>query len=105
LPAFDINDGSKYFKSANHSKILLESLACNTPPTDTAGATDKAMIEMIPRCMVDGEKQDVEGIRAKHLDPSRVIRFEFTSKRKKMSTVVNNVDDNEFGYDKRVHGF
>lgn len=102
LPEFDVNaDG--FFKSANHSKVLLESLACNTPMLDTAGATDKAMIEMIPRCLVEGKKQDVEEIRSRHLDSSRVIRFEFTSKRKKMSTVVNNVDDNEFGYDKRIH--
>lgn len=32
-----------------------------------------------------------------------LIRFQFTSKRKKMSTVITNVKDNEYNYDKRLH--
>ena len=100
LPGFKISD---YFPNSNHSKIMLESLSVNTPPHETAGATDKAMIEMVERCEVDGKIQTVVDIRDRHLDPKDTKRREFTSKRKKMSTIANNVDDNEFGYDKRVH--
>jgi Ca2+ transporting ATPase len=43
-----------------------------------------------------------EDLREKHnKDP--LIRFQFTSKRKKMSTILVNIDDNEHGYDKRLH--
>jgi Ca2+-transporting ATPase len=31
------------------------------------------------------------------------VRFQFTSRRKKMSTILTEIDDNEFGYDKRLH--
>jgi Ca2+ transporting ATPase len=43
-----------------------------------------------------------EDLREKHnKDP--LTRFQFTSKRKKMSTVLVSIDDNEHGYDKRLH--
>lgn len=45
---------------------------------------------------------DVEAKRAMHL-PENFIRFHFTSKRKKMGTILSKVKDNAYGYDKRVH--
>mmetsp|Transcript_41844 Transcript_41844/g.48352 ORF Transcript_41844/g.48352 Transcript_41844/m.48352 type:complete len:91 (+) Transcript_41844:1495-1767(+) len=32
-----------------------------------------------------------------------LVRFQFTSKRKKMSTVLTNIRDNIYAYDKRLH--
>ena len=62
-----------------------------------SNATDKAMIKVVPRT-----GNDYKAMREKHL-PDGYVRFPFTSKRKKMSTVLENIDDNEFGYDKRLH--
>lgn len=45
---------------------------------------------------------DCETLRAKHLKEN-FTRFQFTSKRKRMSTVLTNIDDNEYEYDKRLH--
>ena len=55
------------------------------------------MIKVVPRTGVD-----YETLRNTHL-PVGFVRFAFTSKRKKMSTVLQNIDDNEYGYDKRLH--
>ncbi len=64
LPSFNITD---YMQSATHYNLMLESLATNTKgEIDNAGATDKAMIEMIPRCMIDGKAADYIAIRKKH---------------------------------------
>lgn len=43
-----------------------------------------------------------EKVREKHL-PKDFVRFHFTSKRKKMGTILSKIKDNEYGYDKRVH--
>jgi len=55
------------------------------------------MIELIPRVNLDYKE-----LREKYLGTT-FVRFQFTSKRKKMSTVLSNIDDNEYSYDKRVH--
>ena len=51
--------------------------------------------------MLDKFGYDVEEERKKYL-PGDFTRFQFTSKRKKMSTVLENIEDNEHGYDKRL---
>lgn len=45
---------------------------------------------------------DIEKEREKYL-PKDFIRFQFTSKRKKMATVLEHIKDNEHDYDKRCH--
>lgn len=45
---------------------------------------------------------DFEQVRKTHL-PHDFTRFHFTSKRKKMSTILENITDNQSGYSKRVH--
>ena len=45
---------------------------------------------------------DLEGKRKQHL-PFDMVRFHFTSKRKRMSTLIQNCNQTEHGYDKRIH--
>ncbi len=45
---------------------------------------------------------DIEKKRSDHLSDD-FTRFHFTSKRKRMSTIMENVTDSETGYDKRIH--
>jgi magnesium-transporting ATPase (P-type) len=45
---------------------------------------------------------DFEQERKNHL-PEGFTRFDFTSSRKKITTILENINDNEHGYDKRCH--
>jgi magnesium-transporting ATPase (P-type) len=45
---------------------------------------------------------DIALKRKEHM-PDDYIRFHFTSKRKRMSTILEHVGQTEYGYDKRVH--
>lgn len=83
---------------AKASKLFLEACACNTSGTSkAASATEKAILQML-----DKFGCDYEALREKHCkDP--LVRFQFTSKRKKMSTILTHIDDNTFRYDKRLH--
>lgn len=45
---------------------------------------------------------DLNAHRDKYL-PEDFVRFHFTSKRKRMSTILQNVGKTEFGYDRRAH--
>jgi magnesium-transporting ATPase (P-type) len=45
---------------------------------------------------------NIEQKRKKHL-PEGFLRFHFTSKRKRMSTIMENCGHTEYGYDKRIH--
>lgn len=82
-------------KAAN---LFFEGLACNTSGTsDAANATEKAMLQML-----DKFECDYKELRRIHCqDP--LVRFQFTSKRKKMSTILTNIKNNEYGYSKRLH--
>jgi Ca2+-transporting ATPase len=55
------------------------------------------MLTMIKKFGVDFEKT-----RQAHL-PEDYVRFHFTSKRKRMSTIIENAGQTEHGYDKRIH--
>ena len=52
--------------------------------------------------MMNKFKVDIEAKRREHL-PLDYIRFHFTSKRKRMSTILENVGHTEHGYDRRIH--
>ena len=59
------------------------------------------MLEMLVKFDVD-----YEDLRKKHLPRGRsdFNRFHFSSKRKRMSTIIENINgDTEYGYDKRIH--
>jgi Ca2+-transporting ATPase len=45
---------------------------------------------------------NVEEMRTKHLGED-FVRFMFNSKRKRMSTIANNISNSKTGYDKRIH--
>lgn len=55
------------------------------------------MLEMMVKFGVDFEQ-----VRANHL-PEDFVRFQFTSKRKRMSTILANVGQTENGHDRRAH--
>lgn len=71
------------FNNDIHPMHIEHGVACNS--ASKPGATDKSMNELIERCGTD-EK----ALQAKHLDEP-LIRFPFSSKRKRMSTVLVNV--------------
>ena len=77
--------------------MVLEGISCNTiGRLDEASATEKAMMQMVQKF-----GQNYEELRKRYLkDP--FVRFQFTSKRKKMSTIMQDVEDAEFGYPKRL---
>jgi Ca2+-transporting ATPase len=52
--------------------------------------------------MVEKFGINYEEVRRTHLKPD-FMRFHFTSKRKRMSTIIENCGDTEYSYDKRVH--
>lgn len=81
-----------YFQQ-EHYTCLSQSFACNLE--DTRGATDQAIYEFAERLEVDLEKM------AKMHVPEEKTRFNFSSKRKRMSTIIENVGLG--GYDKRIH--
>ena len=89
---------SDYFKNQKISQLLSEAISCNTIGTiEESSATEMAMLKMINKFGVD-----FEGMRKKHLTGD-VCRFQFTSKRKKMSTVLRNVEGCEIPTDQRLH--
>ena len=76
-------------------KMQIEhSIALNT--ASQMGATDKAMDEFITRLGCDKK-----GLMGKYLPGSNMIRFPFSSNRKRMSTIIENVD-NGSSYGKRI---
>lgn len=74
-------------------------MACNTIGTvENAQATDQAMLKFLKRCNID-----YEDLRKKHLDKN-VLRFQFDSARKRMSTILDvEGETTEHGYAKRIH--
>ena len=101
---FKFDENAKEYVTSNHikdsktAKIFLEGCACNTHGTSKeANATEMAILKMLDKFNCNYIEK-----RAKHLkDP--FIRFQFTSRRKKMSTICQSIDDNEYKYDKRLH--
>jgi magnesium-transporting ATPase (P-type) len=71
------------FSNDIHPMHIEHNIACNT--ASKPGATDKSMSELIERCGTDAE-----ALQAKHLT-EHLIRFPFSSKRKRMSTVLENL--------------
>ncbi len=92
---YNYND---HFNNNKAPELLTQAICCNTSGrVGDATATEMAMLELMGRLQID-----YEDIRKKYL-PENMIRFQFTSKRKRMSTILQDVTDTETGYDKRVH--
>jgi magnesium-transporting ATPase (P-type) len=72
---------------------IEQGIACNT--ASKPGATDKSMSELLERVGCD-----TEALQAKHL-PDNLQRFPFSSKRKRMSTILENVKSSN-SYAKRL---
>jgi Ca2+ transporting ATPase len=92
---YSMNDVITNQKTAT---LFYEACACNTSGTSlVSGATEKAILQMLDKFGCNYQE-----MRAKHCkDP--LVRFQFTSKRKKMSTVLTEIKDNQYAYDKRLH--
>lgn len=87
-----------YFNNDKHVNYITEAICLNTSGSlREASATEAAMMNMINKFSVD-----IEGKRKQHL-PENFTRFHFTSKRKRMSTLMENCTKTEHGYDKRIH--
>lgn len=82
-------------KTTIHARLIEANVACNS--ASKAGATDLSMVELLERCGTDSA-----ALQAKHLHPQNMIRFPFSSKRKRMSTILDNVADAKPGYNKRL---
>lgn len=79
------------------AQIFLQATSCNTLGTEKdTNATDKSILKLYRKL-----GYSLNEFRDKHL-PEGFTRFQFTSKRKKMSTILENVDDTESGYGKRL---
>lgn len=66
-----------------HQELITQAMACNTSGNEEhASATEKAMLKFLKKLNIDFEE-----IRKVHI-PDPYVRFQFTSKRKRMSTVI-----------------
>ena len=75
----------------------MQACICNTnAELDSGLATEMALLKMADKF---GAK--IAPLRAKHV-PKEAIRFQFTSERKRMSTIIENVE-NGTDYGKRIH--
>lgn len=77
------------------AQLIPLSIVCNT--ADSIGPTDAAMVELMERFDVN-----FESLKSKHLKKGAYTRFPFTSKRKRMSTIVGDVGKTQYNYEKRV---
>lgn len=87
-----------YFLKENHYNLWKQALSLNTIGTiQESSATEMSMLKMMGKLDVN-----IEDMRQKHLGED-FQRFHFTSKRKRMSTIMVNCGNTEYGYDKRIH--
>lgn len=102
IKKFDV-EAKTYIMSENipdkkAADLFLQACACNTSGTSKeANATEKAILKML-----DKFECDYQEMRDKHLKEP-FVRFPFTSRRKKMGSILTAIDDNEYRYDKRLH--
>lgn len=75
-----------------HWDLISTCISCNVPNAKALSATDKGMVDFLQR-----GKVDMIEIQKKHkvLENDEKIRFPFTSKRKRMSTIIQNAHDKD----------
>jgi len=93
-PMTNLSWDSWFPKTNVHAMHIEHGIACNT--AEKPGATDRAMTELLDRLQVDSK-----ALFEKHLSVHK-MRFPFSSKRKRMSTVVENLETTN-SYGKRLH--
>ena len=98
----DMFDTKKFIPSERTLHLLKQAVACNTvDQIETSSATEMAMLKFITRCDCD-----INALRNQYL-PTDLLRFQFDSARKRMSTVVETEgidgEEMEHGYTKRLH--
>jgi len=87
-----------YFTSDNHFQLFVQAICLNTIGTiQESSATEMSMLKMMNKLTIDPET-----VRKAHLK-DEFTRFHFTSKRKRMSTIMENCGHTEHGYDRRIH--
>jgi Ca2+ transporting ATPase len=75
--------------------LIEQNISCNSGADP--GPTDKSMIDLLERCGTD-----ITSVQKKYC-PANVQKFPFTSKRKRMSCILENVEGVEGDYKKRLH--
>lgn len=79
-------------------KLFIQGCACNTiGDIGKTNATEEAILKMLNQFGVNFHEMRDEFL------PEPYVRFQFTSRRKKMSTVLQNVTDSETDYPQRLH--
>jgi len=96
-----VNDPSyqwrDYFPtSEKHVNLIQEAVCCNTLDDDSS-ATEIAMLKMINKFGVDVKEKRRQNL------PDNFTRFLFTSKRKRMATILEKVSGTDNSYGKRIH--
>ena len=91
-------DPASVLPNDKYRDLFIQGCACNTVgDIGKTNATEEAILKMLNQFQVNFQK-----MRGTFL-PEPFVRFQFTSKRKKMSTVLQNVEDSETGYPQRLH--
>ena len=89
---------NEYLPNETHQALFKQAVCCNTSGNaEHASATEQAMIKMMNKLGIDVEAE------RKICIPDPYTRFQFTSKRKRMTTVIHNCGTTETGYDRRAH--
>lgn len=80
-----------------HWSLIETCIACNVPEFG-CGGSDAGMVDLLERC-----SSDMMALKKKHrvTGGDEMIRFPFSSSRKRMSTVIQNATG-AGGYDKRL---
>lgn len=85
---------SEYFHSKPLTQLFIEACCCNST---FENSTEVAIQEMLHKFEIN-EQDYID----KYLG-ANFQRFQFTSKRKRMSTILTNVEETDTGYKKRLH--
>ena len=91
-PQYSFNE---CFTSQKPIELLKQAICCNAAKVPSP--TEQALTNMIKKFGVDQSLYEQKFL------PPGFERFPFTSKRKKMSIILENIPDNQFGYNKRIH--
>ena len=86
------------FKTQKQEQLFIQAICCNTIGTiEEASATEAAMLKVMGKADVN-----IADERRVHLNHD-FVRFQFTSKRKRMSTILKNIDEPQSDNDERIH--
>lgn len=93
-------DTNSFCSNKNHLDLIKQGVSCNTEGNIQDGsATEVAMLKFIQRCDTDFHYM------REHYTCNPMIRFQFDSARKRMSTVIelDEDDETEHGFNRRLH--